>query len=153
MLADRDRWQRTRKHGDLLGDLFRNPRQQGFDLGGHVLAREQITELGEGAIAIQVHDLGALDRQPRAPQHVDLNGGVWNVLFLDAGRGLDLDQGEAVAGPLEDVDGRIRAVGQERGLVEDTRATIFVNASQVVTCVGPARARAWISRGIRPPAT
>jgi hypothetical protein len=104
----------------------RGPFRDGLDVRpderGHVLAHEQVREVGVAALSVEVHHLGPRHLQPRPANNVDLDGHVREVLLLHVERRLHLDQGEAAAALLEDVHGDENSVLDEAGLVHDGRS-------------------------------
>ena len=116
--ADRHVGKPAREHRKLAGDQLRQRGLQLFDLGGDVLADEEILEARVGARAVEVHQLGARDVKPARSQHVELDRDVREVLFLELRRRFHLDQVEAAAGALQDVDRGVHVSRGERRLVD-----------------------------------
>ncbi len=122
VVADRHVGERTAQHPLLLPDVPGDVGEGFFNFGGEVLAREQVGEVGVAAVAVEVHELGAADGQAGAAQDVRLDGEVGEVLLLDPGGRLDLDEVPAAAAALEDVGEDQDAVVLEGRFVEDLGA-------------------------------
>src|SRR5229473_1086520 len=118
MIPDRDIGKRAREHAGLGGQLVGHADQHALDHGRHVLAHEQVGEVGIATLGVQVHHLDAFHREPRAPQHVHLDGRIGEVFGLLAVGGLHLDHTVAARRALQDVHADVGVVGEEPGLVE-----------------------------------
>ena len=112
------------QHRLLRSELPRNVREQGFDVGGHVLGDEQIREIRVPALAVQVHHERARHGQSSRTQHPQLHRHLCELLRLHARRRLHLDQVESVVGPPQDVGPHHGAAGAERRLVDQRSAGV-----------------------------
>ena len=109
------------QHPQLRARFAGHGGQHGLDLTSDVRAHEQLTQIGEPALAVEVHDLDVLDGQPRAAQHVRLNRAIRQMLRLHAGGGLHLDDRPGRADALEHIHRHEDVVHEERRL-EDGRS-------------------------------
>ena len=104
-------------------NLGGNAREERLGLSGHVGPGEEVRQVGEGALRVQMHEVGALHVEAGGTEDVELDCDVGVVGLLHLGGGLHLDEVPAAAPALEHVDRDEDAVGEEGGL-EDGRGAV-----------------------------
>ncbi len=124
MLADLHFGEIFGEHAQLLGDPAGQAGLRRLGLRGDVPSNEQVGQVGIDARAVEVHHLDANDLEPASPQDVQLDGHVGEMLVLEPGGRLHLDQAETAGLPLQDVDRGVHAVREERRLVEDRHVPV-----------------------------
>ena len=73
----------AREHAQLAGDQLRQAGLQRLGRVRDVLADEEVRQVRVGALAVEVHQLGARDVEPARAQHVELDRDVREVLVFD----------------------------------------------------------------------
>ena len=86
MVADGHVGEGAGNGGELRGDLPLHPGEEPLHQRCDVSPHEQVREIGVAALAVQVHHLGPLDRDPVAAREVRLHPDVRDVLRLHVGR-------------------------------------------------------------------
>ena len=130
VLADGDRRRLGDvEHGEHLGDQPGDQREVGAGVGGDVLGDEEPLEVVVAAVVdvgvVEVHEVGAADRQAGALEHPHLHGDVGDVDVLDPGARLDLvEVPEVLADAHEHVGAHEDATVLERGLEDRARRVL-----------------------------